>query len=148
VTHLAQTHFRKMESTRNHPHQNVAVTRTQVKTLHKQRTSFIQSNTETNLDLRNASLGYGFHFPHRHSRMFPIESLAHDSGRASARAEYDYPKGSPNTNSSRRNPPLQLASATPNGLVVNLLDQLDNRQLRRHLPNDLPTGFLMQLSYL
>jgi hypothetical protein len=38
-TYLAQTHFRKMESTRNYPHQTVLVTRTQVKTLHKQQTS-------------------------------------------------------------------------------------------------------------
>jgi hypothetical protein len=38
---VAQTHFRKTESTGNHPHQNVLVTRTQVKTLHKQETSFI-----------------------------------------------------------------------------------------------------------
>jgi hypothetical protein len=28
------------------------------------------------------------------------------------------------------------------GLVVNLMEQPDNRRLRRHLPNDLPTGFL------
>jgi hypothetical protein len=30
---------------------------------------------------------------------FPIESLAHDSGRTLVCAEYGYPKGSPNTNS-------------------------------------------------
>jgi hypothetical protein len=35
-TCLAQTHFRKTETTRNHPHQNVLVTRMQVKTLYKQ----------------------------------------------------------------------------------------------------------------
>jgi hypothetical protein len=34
-TYLAQTHFRKTETTRNHPHQNVLVTRMQVKTLYK-----------------------------------------------------------------------------------------------------------------
>jgi hypothetical protein len=34
-------------------------------------------------------------------------------------------------------------SAHPNGLVVNLMEQPDNRRLRRHLPNDLPTRFLM-----
>jgi hypothetical protein len=44
-------------------------------------------------------LGYGFHFHHRNSRTFPIESLAHDSGRTLVCAEYGYPKGSPNTNS-------------------------------------------------
>jgi hypothetical protein len=35
----------------------------------------------------------------RNSRTFPIEILAHDSGRTLVRAEYGYPKGSPNTNS-------------------------------------------------
>jgi hypothetical protein len=35
-TYVAQTHFRKMETTRNRPHQNVLATRMQVKTLHKQ----------------------------------------------------------------------------------------------------------------
>jgi hypothetical protein len=39
-------------------------------------------------------------------------------------------------------------SAHPNGLVVNPLEPPDNRRLRRHLPNDLPTRFLVQLSYL
>jgi hypothetical protein len=40
-TCLEQTHFRKTETTRNHPHQNVLVTWTQVKTLLKQQTSHI-----------------------------------------------------------------------------------------------------------
>jgi hypothetical protein len=39
-------------------------------------------------------------------------------------------------------------SAHPNGLVVNLIELPDNRRLRRHLPNDLPTRFLVELSYL
>jgi hypothetical protein len=34
-----------------------------------------------------------------YSRTFPIEILAHDSGRTLVRAEYGYPKGSPDTNS-------------------------------------------------
>jgi hypothetical protein len=34
-------------------------------------------------------------------------------------------------------------SAHPNGRVVNLMEQLDNRRLRRHLPNDQPTRFLV-----
>jgi hypothetical protein len=38
---LTQTHFLKTETTRNHPHQNVLVTRTKVKTLHKQQTAHI-----------------------------------------------------------------------------------------------------------
>jgi hypothetical protein len=34
-------------------------------------------------------------------------------------------------------------SAHPNVLVVNLMDLPDSRRLRRHLPNDLPTRFLV-----
>jgi hypothetical protein len=34
-------------------------------------------------------------------------------------------------------------SAHPNGLVVNLMKLPDNKRLRRHQPNDLPTGFLV-----
>jgi hypothetical protein len=55
--------------------------------------------TILNPDLQNATLGYGFHFQHRNYRTFPIESLAHDSGRTLICAEYGYLKGSPNTNS-------------------------------------------------
>jgi hypothetical protein len=98
-THPVQTHFRKTETTRNYPHQNMLVTRIQVKTLYKQQTSLIQSNTQTNLDLRNTTLRFGFHFQHRHFRMFPLENLVHDSGRTLVRVEYGYPKGSPYTNS-------------------------------------------------
>jgi hypothetical protein len=43
-TYLAQTHFRKIETTKNYPFQNVFVTRTQAKTLNKQRTSHIYKN--------------------------------------------------------------------------------------------------------
>jgi hypothetical protein len=60
---------------------------------------FRKNNTQTNLDLRDTTLGYGFHFQHRNSRTFPIESLAHDSGSTLVCVEYGYPKGSPNTNS-------------------------------------------------
>jgi hypothetical protein len=91
--------FCKTEITRNHPHQNVLVT------CYKQQTS----HPQTNLDLRNTTLVYGFHFQHRHSRMFPIESLVHDNGRTLVCVEYGYPKGSPNTNSQRRILPLQLS---------------------------------------
>jgi hypothetical protein len=34
-------------------------------------------------------------------------------------------------------------SAHPNGLVVNLIELPDNWRLRRHLPNDLSTRFLV-----
>jgi hypothetical protein len=39
-------------------------------------------------------------------------------------------------------------SAHPNDLIVNLFELPDNRRLRRHLPNDLPTRFLVQFLYL
>jgi hypothetical protein len=38
--------------------------------------------------------------------------------------------------------------AHPNDLALNLMELPDNRRLRRHLPNDLPIRFLVQLSYL
>jgi hypothetical protein len=39
-------------------------------------------------------------------------------------------------------------SVHPNDLVVNLMVQPDNRRLRRHLPNDLPTRFIVSYSSL
>jgi hypothetical protein len=56
-TYLVQTHFRKTETIRNHRHENVLVTRTQVKTLYKQQTS------QTNRDLWNTTLGVRFPLP-------------------------------------------------------------------------------------
>jgi hypothetical protein len=55
-------------------------------------------NTETNLDLSNATLGYGYHFQHRNSKTVPIESFEHNSGRTLVRAKDSYPEGSKNTN--------------------------------------------------
>jgi hypothetical protein len=52
-----------------------------------------------NLDLRNTTLGYGFHFQQRTPRILPIESFVHDTGRNLFHAEYDYLKGSKYTNS-------------------------------------------------
>jgi hypothetical protein len=34
-------------------------------------------------------------------------------------------------------------SAHPNDLTVNLIELPDNKRLRRHLPDDLPTRFLV-----
>jgi hypothetical protein len=42
--------------------------------------------------------------------------------------------------SSQYSAPLR---AHPNGLVVNLMELPDNGRLRTHLPNDLPTRFLV-----
>jgi hypothetical protein len=104
------------------------------------------SNTQTNLDLRNTTLGYGFHFQHRNSGTFPVESLAHDSGRTLAvpnmviRRDLQIPtvKEEIRRYSSQYSARL---SAHPNDLIVNLIALPDNRRLRRHLPNDLPTKF-------
>jgi hypothetical protein len=68
----------------------------------------LPSSTQTNLDLQNTTLGYGFHFQHRNPRTLPMQSCVHDHGRTLVRAEYGYPKRFPHTNSYRRNPPLQL----------------------------------------
>jgi hypothetical protein len=54
---------------------------------------------QTNLDLRDVTLGYGFHFQHGNPRTLPIESFEHGSGHGLVRAENSYPKGSPNTES-------------------------------------------------
>jgi hypothetical protein len=34
-------------------------------------------------------------------------------------------------------------SAHPNDLIANIMELPDNRRLRKHLPNDLPTRFLV-----
>jgi hypothetical protein len=73
------------------------------------------------------SLGYGFHFQHRKSGRFQIERFANDSGRASVRAEYGYPKESPNTNRYRRILRYSYQQSAspgvhPNDLTVNLMD--------------------------
>jgi hypothetical protein len=81
-----------MERARNHPHQNVLLTWTQVKTFYKQQ-SHIQINTQTNLELQDTALGYGVYFQHRNTRTFPIKNLVDDSGRTLVWAKYDYPKG-------------------------------------------------------
>jgi hypothetical protein len=61
--------------------------------------SKLLNQSQTNLDLCNTTLGYAFHFQHRNSTAFPIESLVHDSGRTLVCAKYGYRKGSPNSNS-------------------------------------------------
>jgi hypothetical protein len=38
-------------------------------------------------------------------------------------------------------------STHPNGLIANLIELPDNKRLQRHLPNDLPTRFLVYLLY-
>jgi hypothetical protein len=55
-TYVAQTHIHQTEATGNDVHQNILATWTEFKTLDKQQTFHIQSNTQTNLDLRNTTL--------------------------------------------------------------------------------------------
>jgi hypothetical protein len=148
-THLAQANFRKTETTRTHPHQNVLVTREQVKTLYKQQTSLIQSNTQANLDLRNTTLGYGFHIQHRNFGTFQSKTL--DASRyvpnTVIRRDLQIPtvKEEIQRYSSQYSARL---SAHPNDLMANLMKPQDKRRLRRHLPNDRPTRFLVLSSYL
>jgi hypothetical protein len=61
-----------MEATGNGAPQYVLATWMEVKTLHKQQNSHIQSNTQTNLYPWNTTVGYGFRFKHRNPRTLPI----------------------------------------------------------------------------
>jgi hypothetical protein len=65
--------------------------------------NMMRSALDLNIVLRNSTdilhMKLVFQFSCLFIRTFPIESLAHDSGRTLVRAEYGYPKGSPNTNS-------------------------------------------------
>jgi hypothetical protein len=80
-TYLAQTHLHKTEATGNDAHQNVLATWTEVKTLQEQQNSHILRNTQTNMDLRNTTLEYGFHCKHRNPISFRTERFAHDCRR-------------------------------------------------------------------
>jgi cold shock CspA family protein len=77
-TYLAQTHFRKTETTRNHSHQNVLVTQTQVKPSRSNKLLTYKTILKP-IWTWNTTLGYGFHFQQRNPRTLPIESFAHDS---------------------------------------------------------------------
>jgi hypothetical protein len=87
-----------METTRYCFHQNVLVTRTQIKTLYKQQTPHLQNYTQTNLGLRNITLGNRNHVQHRNTRTLPVEDSAHYNGRTMVCAEYGNTEGSPNPN--------------------------------------------------
>jgi hypothetical protein len=77
----------------------VLVTRSKVKTFYKQQISLTQGNNQTNLDVWNTTLGYGFYFQRRNPRTLPIESFVHDNGHNLVSAASIRPKGSLNTNS-------------------------------------------------
>jgi hypothetical protein len=97
-TYLAQTHFHKTATTKNHPHQNVLVTQMQVKTLQATNFSYIKHYSNQS-GLYEIQLWSTASTSNRNSRTFPIKSFAPDSEHILVRADYGYPKGSPNTNS-------------------------------------------------
>jgi hypothetical protein len=95
-------HFHKMETTRNHPHQNVWKLRhkSQLSTRYK---LLIYKTILKPIWTWSTTLRYGFHFQHRNPRTFPIESFVHDKERTLVCAEHSHPKVPPITNL-----PLQL----------------------------------------
>jgi hypothetical protein len=77
---------------------NALVTRTQIKTLYKQQIPHLQNYTQTNLGLRNTTLGNLIHVQHRNTRTLPVEGSEHDNGRIMVCVEYGNTEGSPNPN--------------------------------------------------
>jgi hypothetical protein len=141
---LAQTHIHKTEATGNDAHQNALATRTEVKTLHKQQNSHIQSNTQTNL-----THGIQLRGTASTSSIEILERFQSKALRTIARAPWYVPNTvigrdlqTPTVKGQIRHYSSQYSarlSGHRNGPVVNLMAQPDNRRLRRHLPNDLPT---------
>jgi hypothetical protein len=145
---VAQTHIHRTETAGNDAHKNALATWTEVKSLHKQQTSNIQTNNQTRLDLRNTTPEYCFHIQNIHPGTFPFESFTHDSGRILVRAEFGYPKGSLNTNSQRSPRYISQRNARrivhPNDPVSSPMAHFDsNRRLRRRLPNDMAARFIV-----
>jgi hypothetical protein len=85
----------------------------QVTVLPRQQNPAIQNHPEIDLDLRNPTLGYGFHIQRRNPGTFPIESPTSDRGCTMVCAEHYYPTRSPHANGQERNPPLQLSLQPP-----------------------------------
>jgi hypothetical protein len=106
----------------------------------------LQNHPETDLDLRNPTLGYGFHIQIEILERFQLKAL---------RLIVDAPWYVPNTIIRRDlNMPTvkeeictysshysHRLSAHPNDLILPLFEPPDHRRLRRFLPNDLPTRF-------
>jgi hypothetical protein len=79
---------------------------------------------------------------------FPIEILAHDSGRTwyVPNTVIQRDPQAPTVKEEIRLYSSQYSarlSAHPNDLIVNLIELPENRRLQRHLPSDLPTRFLV-----
>jgi hypothetical protein len=144
-THLAQTHFRKTETTRNHP--------TKMYWLFGQKSKLSTSNKlliyKTILKpIWNCGKQLWGTASTSNTERFQSKALRMIVGtpwyvlNTVIRRDRQIPtvKEVINGYSSQYSAPL---CAHPNGLVVNLMELPDNRRLRRHLPNDLPTRFLM-----
>jgi hypothetical protein len=141
------THFCKTETTRNHPHQNVLVTRTQIK--------LSTSNKLIYKTILKPIWTYGIQLWGTVSTS-DIEIVERFQSKALGMI-VDAPWYVPNTVIQRdlQTPTVKeeircyssqysaRLSAHPNDLIVNLTELPDNRWLQRHLSNDLPTRFLV-----
>jgi hypothetical protein len=146
-TYLAQTRFRKTETTRNHRHQNVLVTWTKVSTSNK---LLIYNKT-----ILKQIWTYGIQLWGTASTS-NIEILERFQSKALCMivdAPWYVPNmvirtdlQTPTVKEELRRYSSQYSarlSAHPNNLIVDLTELPDNRRLRRHLPNDLPTRLLV-----
>jgi hypothetical protein len=95
--------------------------------------------------LRNTILGYGFHFQHRHSRSKALCMIVDAPWYVQNTVIRRDHQISTDKEEIRRYSSQYSArlSAHPNDLIVNHMETPDNRRLWRHLPNDLPTRFLV-----
>jgi hypothetical protein len=154
-TYLAQTHFRKTETTRNHSHQNVLVIRTKVKPLYKQQTSHILTihtiyNTQysnqswlTDKTLASASTSNIEILEHFQSKSFRmIVDAPWYVLNTGIRRDLQIPTVKEEIRRYSSQYSARLGTHT-NNLIVNLIELQDNTRLLRHLPNDLSTRFLV-----
>jgi hypothetical protein len=102
----------------------------------------IYSYTQANLNLTEYNYGVRLPLPRLNSRTLPVEMFAYDSGRIGTviRRDFQIPTIKVEIRSYSSQYSARL-SEHPNDLTVNLMELPDNRRLRRHLPNDLLTGF-------
>jgi hypothetical protein len=114
----------------------------------KQQTASVQNHPQTDLDLRYPTVGHGFHIKHRDPGTLPIESPAHDSRRTMVYAEHfiqqdlQIPSVKEEISHYSSHYSARL-TAHPNGILLTLLEPPERKRLRRHLPNNLPTGFMV-----
>jgi hypothetical protein len=136
--------FSQNRTTRNRPHQNVLVTRTQVKTLLKQQ--FLLYKT-----ILKPIWTYGIHLwgTASTSNIEILERLQSKALRMIVDAPWygirrDLQIPTVKEEISRYSSLYSARLSThPNDLIVNLIELPDNRRLRRHLLNYLPTRFLV-----